>query len=136
MTELGLPSADSLSASTPLLLTTLTSFPRRSTLSFTPPSLSPGMTLSAPSAACGRCPTLPGKALLLTSIDIDISIYDIDSLSNVKKVDIERAIDIEVFDIECFVRYRTSDTRYRGAKVPDELPTYRDSVVLNLKCED
>ena len=44
------------------------------------------------------------------------------TISNVKNVDIERAFDIEVFDIECYVRYRTSDTRYRGAKVPDERP--------------
>jgi hypothetical protein len=41
------------------------------------------------------------------------------TISNVKNVDIERAFDIEVFDIECYARYRTSDTRYRGAKVPD-----------------
>ncbi len=34
-------------------------------------------------------------------------------------VDIERAFDIEVFDIEDYVRYRTPDTRYRGAKDPD-----------------
>jgi hypothetical protein len=40
-------------------------------------------------------------------------------ISNVKNVDIERAFDIEFFDIECYARYRTSDTRYRGAKVPD-----------------
>jgi hypothetical protein len=44
-------------------------------------------------------------------------------ISKVKNVDIERAFDIEVFDIECFVRYRLSGTRYRGAaaKDPDEL---------------
>jgi hypothetical protein len=53
--------------------------------------------------------------------------YDIEHLryrctiSNVKNVDIERAFDIECFDIECYIRYRTSDTQYRGAsaKVPD-----------------
>jgi hypothetical protein len=36
----------------------------------------------------------------------------------VKNVDIECAFDIEVFDIECDGRYRTSDTRYRGGKDP------------------
>ena len=39
----------------------------------------------------------------------------------VKNVDIEcAAFDIEVFDIECDARYRTSDTRlgYRGGKDP------------------
>ncbi len=46
-------------------------------------------------------------------------------ISNVKNVDIERAFDIEVFDIDCFVRYRTSDTRYRGAKDPDDLGHHR-----------
>jgi hypothetical protein len=42
------------------------------------------------------------------------------TISNVKNVDIERAFDIEVFDIEYYVRYRTSDTRYRSVKVPVE----------------
>ncbi len=42
------------------------------------------------------------------------------TISNVKNVAIERAFDIEVFDIERYARNRTSDTRYRGAKVPDE----------------
>jgi hypothetical protein len=32
------------------------------------------------------------------------------TISNVKTVDIEREFDIEVFDIECYIRYRTSDT--------------------------
>jgi hypothetical protein len=37
------------------------------------------------------------------------------TISNVKNVDIEWAFDIEVFDIECFVRYRRSNTRYRAS---------------------
>jgi hypothetical protein len=41
------------------------------------------------------------------------------TISNVRNVDIEWSFDIEVFDIECYARYRRSDTRYRGGKDPD-----------------
>jgi hypothetical protein len=68
------------------------------------------------------------STVLFITLDIDgmspsISssvIFDIEHLryrytiSNVKNVDIERA-----FDIECYARYRTSDTRYRGANLKD-----------------
>ncbi len=37
-----------------------------------------------------------------------------------QNVDIEWAFDIEVFNIECYARYRRSDTRYRGGKDPDD----------------
>jgi hypothetical protein len=44
-----------------------------------------------------------------------ISLHDIDCEIFRYRCD----FDIEDFDIEYFVRYRASDTRYRGAKVPD-----------------
>jgi hypothetical protein len=47
----------------------------------------------------------------------------------VQNVDIECAFDIEVFDIECDARYRTSDTRYRGGKDPDVFERCPDSRV-------
>jgi hypothetical protein len=40
------------------------------------------------------------------------------TISDVKNVDIVLAFEIEVFDIECYARYRRSNTRYRGAKDP------------------
>ncbi len=40
-------------------------------------------------------------------------------ISKVQTDDIECAFDIEVFDIVGTVRYRRSDTRYRGGKDPD-----------------
>jgi hypothetical protein len=45
--------------------------------------------------------------------------------SKVQNVDIDWAFDIEVFEIECYARYRRSDTRYRGGKDPD-VPSHRD----------
>ena len=42
------------------------------------------------------------------------------SISKVQNVDIEWAFDIKVIDIECYARYRMSDTRYRGGKDPDD----------------
>jgi hypothetical protein len=50
------------------------------------------------------------------------------TISNVENVDIEHAFDIEAFDIECYIRYRTSDTRYRGAKDPDVIMIRRHGV--------
>jgi hypothetical protein len=41
------------------------------------------------------------------------------TILKMQNVDIEWAFDIEVFDIECYARYRRSDTRYRGGKDPD-----------------
>jgi hypothetical protein len=46
--------------------------------------------------------------------------YDIEGAKR-HAVDIEWAFDIEVFDIECYARYRRSDTRHRGGKDPDVL---------------
>jgi hypothetical protein len=45
-----------------------------------------------------------------------ISIHDIER----KNLRYRFEFDIEDFDIEYFVRYRASDTRFRGAKDPDE----------------
>ena len=41
------------------------------------------------------------------------------TILKVQNVDIEWTFDIEVFNIECYARYRKSDTRYRGGKDPD-----------------
>ncbi len=46
--------------------------------------------------------------------------FDNDTISKVQNVDIECAFDIEVFNIECYGRYRKSNTRYRGGKDSDE----------------
>ncbi len=54
-----------------------------------------------------------------------ISIHDIECKLFRYRCDFD--IDSEDFDIEYYVRYRASDTRYRGAKVPDKLFRVSDS---------
>jgi hypothetical protein len=62
----------------------------------------------------------------------------------VKNVDIKCTFDIDVFDIDCYARYRRSDTRlgYRGGKDPDEyksvykahtgIPVYHDTSMYEI----